>query len=46
MRNRDGRFAFLLVFACATLLLTSYAQDEKKKPEAYSGVAMGTGGSF
>jgi hypothetical protein len=26
-------------------LLASYGQDEKKQPEAYSGVAMGTGGS-
>lgn len=45
MRNRNGRFAFLLVFACTILLLASYGQDEKKQPEAYSGVAMGTGGS-
>lgn len=26
-------------------MLASYGQDEKKQPEAYSGVAMGTGGS-
>jgi hypothetical protein len=45
MRNRNGRFAFLLVLACSFLFLTSFAQDEKKQPEAYSGVAMGTGGS-
>jgi hypothetical protein len=45
MRNRNGRFALLLVFACTTLLLASYGQDEKKQPEAYSGVAMGTGGA-
>jgi hypothetical protein len=45
MKTGNGRFAFLLVFAFTFLLLTSYAQDEKKQPEAYSGVAMGTGGS-
>jgi hypothetical protein len=44
MKNRNGRFAFLLVFAFTTLLLASYGQEEKK-PEAYSAVAMGTGGS-
>ena len=45
MRNRNGRFAFLLVFAFTFLLLASYGQDEKKQSEAYSAVAMGTGGS-
>ena len=44
MKNRNGRFAFLLVFALAALMLTAYGQ-EKKKPEGYSGTAMGTGGS-
>jgi len=43
MRNRNTRFAFMLVLACSFLSLTSYGEDEK--PEAYSGVAMGTGGS-
>lgn len=45
MRGRNGRFAFLLVIVCISLLQCSYGQDEKKQPEAYSGVAMGTGGS-
>jgi hypothetical protein len=45
MRNRKGRFPFLLVLACTFLSLTFYGQDEKKQPEAYSVVAMGTGGS-
>ncbi len=45
MRGRNGRIAFLLVIGCISLLLCSYGQDEKKQPEAYSGVAMGTGGS-
>ncbi len=43
MRNR--RSALLLVFICFSLLNASFGQDEKKSPEAYSGVAMGTGGS-
>ncbi len=45
MRGRNGRIAFLLVIVCISLLLCSYGQDEKKQLEAYSGVAMGTGGS-
>jgi hypothetical protein len=43
MRNR--RFPILLVFAFAALLLASSGQDDKEQPEAYSGVAMGTGGA-
>ena len=45
MKSRYGRLAFLLMFAFTTLLLAAQGQDEKKKPEAYSGVAIGTGGS-
>jgi len=45
METRNGRFVFLLVLAFTTLLLASYGQEEKKKPEAYSAVAIGTGGS-
>jgi len=45
MKNRNGRFGFLLAFVCIFALLASYGQDEKKRPEAYSAVAMGTGGS-
>jgi hypothetical protein len=33
------------MFAFTFLLLASYGQDEKKQSEAYSAVAMGTGGS-
>jgi hypothetical protein len=45
MRPGIRRFVLLLSFACTYLLLTSNAQDNKKQSEAYSGVAMGTGGS-
>jgi len=45
MRNRMERFTLLLVLGITSLLPSSYAQDEKMKPEAYSAVAMGTGGS-
>jgi hypothetical protein len=39
------RFTLLLVLGITSLLPAFYAQDEKMKPEAYSAVAMGTGGS-
>jgi len=42
--RRNGRSAFLLMFICTLLLPCSYGQNENKA-EAYSGVAMGTGGS-
>ena len=45
MRNRIGKFTLLLVLGITSLLPASYGQDEKVKPEAYSAVAMGTGGS-
>jgi len=45
METRNGRFVFLLALAFTTLLLASYGQKEKKEPEAYSAVAIGTGGS-
>jgi len=45
MKTRNATFAFLLAFAFTFLFLTANAQDEKKQTEAYSGVAMGTGGS-
>ncbi len=44
MRNR--RSAILLAFTFTALSIASAGQDTKKKPEAYSGVAMGTGGSL
>jgi len=34
-----------VMFAVTLFLPSSYAQDDKPKPEAYSGVAVGTGGS-
>ncbi len=43
MRKHNGIFVLLLAFG--SLLLTSYGQDDKKQTEAYSGVAMGTGGT-
>jgi hypothetical protein len=43
--NRIGRLALLLAVGVASLLLPSYGQDEKTKPEAWSAVAIGTGGS-
>jgi hypothetical protein len=42
MRNR--KFVSLLAFFCTYFFVASYGQDEKKQPEAYSGVAIGTGG--
>ena len=42
--NRIKSSTLLLALGIASLLPTSYAQDEKMKPEAYSAVAMGTGG--
>jgi hypothetical protein len=45
MRNRRGRLALLLVLGIASFSLVSYGQEEKKKPEHYTAVAVGTGGS-
>jgi hypothetical protein len=45
MRKRNGTFALILALAFGSLLLTSNAQDDKKQTEAYSAVAMGTGGT-
>jgi len=45
MRNRIGKFTLLLVLGITFFLPASYGQDEKVKAEAYSAVAMGTGGS-
>jgi|SRR5579862_469079 len=44
MKNRNRRVGFLLAFVCI-FVLAFYGQDEKKQPEAYSGIAVGTGGS-
>jgi hypothetical protein len=43
--NRFGRLTLLLVLGVTSLFPASYGQDEKMKPEAYSAVAIGTGGS-
>jgi hypothetical protein len=45
MINPTGKLTLLLVLGIATLLPVSYSQEEKTKPEHYSGVAIGTGGS-
>ena len=45
MRKRKGRLTLLLTLGMAALLPASYGQDKKSKPEAYSAVAIGTGGS-
>ena len=44
MNNRIGKPILLLVLGIATLVSAAYSQEEKQKPEAYSAVAMGTGG--
>jgi hypothetical protein len=43
--NRIRRSTLLLVLGVTSLFPASYGQDEKMKPEAYSAVAIGTGGS-
>jgi hypothetical protein len=45
MTKRTGTLALLLVLGIAFLLPAAYGQEEKTKPEAYSAVAIGTGGS-
>ncbi len=45
MTKRLGTLTWLLVLGIATFLPAAYSQEEKPKPEAYSAVAMGTGGS-
>ena len=44
MRTRPARFAFPVLYIFLCLSFVALAQD-KPTPEAYSGVAMGTGGS-
>ena len=44
MRTRPARFAFPVLYIFLCLSFVALAQD-KPAPEAYSGVAMGTGGS-
>ena len=45
MRKQNGTFVLLLAIAFASLLLTSFGQDNKVQTDAYSGVAVGTGGT-
>jgi hypothetical protein len=45
MTKRNGTFVLLLAFAFGSFLLTSYGQEDKKQTEAYSAVAIGTGGT-
>ena len=45
MTNRKGTLTLLLVVGIATFLPVSHGQEDNK-PEAYSAVAMGTGGGM
>jgi hypothetical protein len=45
MINPTGKLTVLLMLEIATLLPAAYSQEEKTKPEHYSAVAIGTGGS-
>jgi len=45
MRKPAGALGVLMVLGSLSLLSAGYGQEEKGAPEAYSGVAMGTGGT-
>ncbi len=45
MKCRLMRYTLLLGFVCAAFSLVSYGQNDMAKPESYSGVAIGTGGT-
>jgi hypothetical protein len=45
MKARIGKPLVLLVLASLSMLSIAYGQEEKMKPEVYTGVAIGTGGS-
>jgi hypothetical protein len=45
MKSPTMKSALLLMFACTALSLVSYGQNDKSQPEAYTGVALGTGGA-
>ena len=45
MKCRIMKYAVLLMVVCATCSLASYGQNDKGKPDSYSGVAIGTGGT-
>ena len=46
MKRQIGKVAVLLVLGIVFLTSVSYSQGEKPKPESYTAVAMGTGGSM
>jgi hypothetical protein len=46
MKDQTGRLALLLALGITLFMSASYGQGEKAKPEGYSAVAMGTGGSM
>ncbi len=46
MKCRLMRYALLLGVFCATFSLASHGQNDMVKPESYSGVAIGTGGTI
>jgi len=45
MKHRTGKVAALVAVVTALFVSVSYGQEEKPKPESYTAVAMGTGGS-
>ncbi len=45
MKCRLMKYAVLLMVVYATFSLASYGQNDKQKPDSYSGVAIGTGGT-
>jgi hypothetical protein len=45
MNCQSGKVALLLLLGITLLMPASYGQGEKPKPESYTAVAMGTGGS-
>ncbi len=45
MNHQTGKIMLLLLLGMALLMPVAYGQGEKPKPESYTGVAMGTGGS-
>jgi hypothetical protein len=46
MKCRFLKYVALLMFVSATFSIASYGQNDKQKPDSYSGVAIGTGGSL
>jgi len=46
MKHRTGKVAALVAVVTALFVSVSYGQEEKPKPESYTAVAMGTGGSM